>query len=120
MKDHCSQWLPGAGNMSPKASLNTIQVLLTNTDPSPHLITALLTPIVPSLYSLYACLEGAKAADPILREGIKGLLSTWGRLVSSEDVIGTIWQIIGGEGSDWRVDVAGEISHVEGYVHGRT
>ncbi|KAI0326655.1 hypothetical protein GY45DRAFT_69015 [Cubamyces sp. BRFM 1775] len=104
----------GAGNMSPKASLNTIQVLLTNTDPSPHLITALLTPIVPSLYSLYACLEGAKAADPILREGIKGLLSTWGRLVSSEDVIGTIWQIINGEGSDWRVDVAGEISRVEG------
>ncbi|KAH9894464.1 hypothetical protein C8Q73DRAFT_518427 [Cubamyces lactineus] len=106
--------ISGAGSMSPKASLNTIQVLLINTDPSPHLITALLTPIVPSLYSLYACLDGAKAADPILREGIKGLLSTWGRLVSSEDVIGTIWRIIGGEGSDWRVDVAGEISRVEG------
>ncbi|KAI0663236.1 hypothetical protein C8Q70DRAFT_501309 [Cubamyces menziesii] len=104
----------GAGSLSPKASFNTIQVLLTNTDPSPHLITALLTPIVPSLYSLYACLDGAKAADPILREGIKGLLSTWGRLVSSEDVTRTIWRIIHGEGSDWSVDIAGEISRVEG------
>ncbi|KAI0638028.1 hypothetical protein C8Q77DRAFT_405922 [Trametes polyzona] len=107
-------FLLGSGNLSPSASLKTIQVLLTNTDPSPHLISALLTPIIPSLYSLFACLEQAKVSDPIIRETIKGFLSTWGRLVNSEEVIAAIWRIIDGDVSDWRVDVAGEISRVEG------
>ncbi|OJT09025.1 hypothetical protein TRAPUB_50 [Trametes pubescens] len=105
--------LHGSGNISPTASLNTIQVLLTNTDPSPYLISALLTPIAPSLYSLHACLEQAKASDPLLRATIKSFLSTWGRLVNSEEVITTIWRIIHDEGGDWRVSLAGEISRVE-------
>ncbi|KAI0353496.1 hypothetical protein OH77DRAFT_1591208 [Trametes cingulata] len=103
----------GTGDISPTAALNTIQVLLTNTDPSPHLISALLTPIAPSLYSLHACLEQSKASDPILRETITGFLSTWGRLVGSKEVIETLWRIINGDGSDWRVDIAGEISRVQ-------
>ncbi|KAI0368111.1 hypothetical protein BV20DRAFT_1045207 [Pilatotrama ljubarskyi] len=105
--------LHGTGDISPTAALNTLQVLLTNTDPSPHLISALLTPIAPSLYSLHACLEQSKASDPILRETITGFLSTWGRLVGSEEVTATLWRIINGEGSDWRVDIAGEISRLQ-------
>ncbi|KAI0772085.1 hypothetical protein BD413DRAFT_52804 [Trametes elegans] len=104
--------LHGMGRMSPMASLYAIQVLLTNTDPSPYLISALLTPVVPSLYSMYACLDQAKVSDPLLRETIKGFLSTWGRLVNSEEVLLTVWRIIDGEGSTWRVDVAGELSRV--------
>ncbi|KAL7282291.1 hypothetical protein ACG7TL_003761 [Trametes sanguinea] len=105
--------LNGSGDITPAASLKTMQVLLTNNDPSPHLISALLTPIAPSLYSMYACLEQAKVADPVLRETVRGFLSTWGRLVNSEEAISTIWRIIDGQGSDWRVDVAGEISRVD-------
>ncbi|KAI9001411.1 hypothetical protein BD414DRAFT_519479 [Trametes punicea] len=105
--------LRGSGTISPTASLKSIQVLLTNTDPSPHLISTLLTPIVPSLYSMHACLEQARVSDPLLRETINGFLSTWGRLVNTDEVIATIWRIISGEGSDWRVDIAGEISRVE-------
>ncbi|KAI0650280.1 hypothetical protein C8Q79DRAFT_1063233 [Trametes meyenii] len=105
--------LHGTGDISPVVSLKTIQVLLTNTDPSPYLISVLLTPIVPSLYALYACLEEAKASDPVLRETVKGFLATWGRLINSEEVIKTIRKIIEGEGGDWRVDVAGEFSLLE-------
>ncbi|KAH9853650.1 hypothetical protein C2E23DRAFT_113637 [Lenzites betulinus] len=110
--------LNGSGDLSPTESLRTIQVILTNTDPSPHLITSLLTPIVPSLYSLYAYLEQAKASDPLVRETIKSFLATWGRLVNKEEVIATLWRIINGETSDWRVDIAGEISRVESIPEG--
>lgn len=95
------------------ASLRTIQVLLTNTDPSPHFISTVFTPIIPSLYALYAYLEGTKASDPLLRESLKGYLETWGRLVGSDEVISTLWTIIDGEGGNWRIDVAGEISRAE-------
>ncbi|KAI1789539.1 hypothetical protein LXA43DRAFT_1075305 [Ganoderma leucocontextum] len=105
--------LHGTGEMSPDASLHTIQVLLTNTDPSPHLISTVFTPIVPSLYALYGYLEGAKASDPVLRESLKGYLETWGRIVGSAEVISTLWRIIDGEGGNWRVDITGTISRAE-------
>ncbi|PIL37009.1 hypothetical protein GSI_00701 [Ganoderma sinense ZZ0214-1] len=103
----------GTGEISADASLRTIQVLLTNTDPSPRLISTLFTPIVPSLYALYAYLEGNKTSDPLLRESLKGYLETWGRLVGSTEVISTLWRIVDGEGGNWRVDVAGTISKIE-------
>ena len=103
----------GTGEMSPDASLRTIQVLLTNTDPSPHLISTLFTPIVPSLYALYGYLDRTKASDPLLRESLKGYLETWGKLVGSAEVMSTLWRIIDGEGGNWRVDVAGTISRTE-------
>lgn len=106
----------GTGEMSTDASLRTIQVLLTNTDPSPHLISTLSTPIVPSLYALYVYLEGTKASDPLLRESLKGYLETWGRLVGSTEVISTLWRIIDGEGGTWHVDIAGTVSRTEEYV----
>ncbi|RPD67330.1 hypothetical protein L226DRAFT_608532, partial [Lentinus tigrinus ALCF2SS1-7] len=105
--------LQGNGELTVSASLRTIEVLLTNTDPSPTFISTLFTPIVPSLYALYAHLEGAKTADPLLRESLKGFLETWGRLVGSTEVLGTLWRIIDGEGGIWRVDVAGSISRTE-------
>ncbi|KAI0751606.1 hypothetical protein C8Q80DRAFT_1218295 [Daedaleopsis nitida] len=102
--------LQGTGDITVSASLRTVRVLLTNTDPSPDLISTLFTPIVPSLYALHSHLEGAKASDPVLRESLKGFLETWARLVGSSEVVATIWQIVNGEGGSWRVDVAGEIS----------
>lgn len=103
----------GTGKLSTDASLRVIQVLLTNADPSPLLISTLCTPIVPSLYALYAYLGDVKASDPVLRESLKGYLETWGRLVGSAEVISTLWRIIQGEGGNWCVDVAGVISRIE-------
>ncbi|KAI0723142.1 hypothetical protein C8Q76DRAFT_767130 [Earliella scabrosa] len=103
----------GTGDITVAASLRTIKVLLTNTDPSPRFISTVFTPIIPSLYALYAYLEGTKASDPLLRESLKGYLETWGRLVGSDEVISTLWTIIDGEGGNWRIDVAGEISRAE-------
>ncbi|KAI0698516.1 hypothetical protein C8T65DRAFT_660439 [Cerioporus squamosus] len=105
--------LRGTGELSVSASLRIIEVLLTNTDPSPTFISTLFTPIVPSLYTLYSHLEGAKASDPLLRETLKGFLETWGRLVGSTEVLDTLWTIIDGEGGAWRADVAGSISRTE-------
>ena len=104
----------GTGDMSISASLRTVQVLLTNTDPSPNFISTLFTPIVPSLYALHSHLEGAKTSDPILRESLKGFLETWARLVGSREVIDILWQIINGDGGTWRINVAGEITRIEG------
>ncbi|TBU43355.1 hypothetical protein BD309DRAFT_960924 [Dichomitus squalens] len=103
----------GSGDLSTDASLRIIQVLLTNTDPSPHLLSALFTPIVPSLYALYVYLKGTRASDPLLRESLQGYLGTWGRLLGSAEVISTLWRVIDGEGGNWRVDVAGNISRTE-------
>ena len=94
----------------------SIEVLLTNTDPSPTFISTLFSPIVPSLYALLSHLEGARTSDPLLRESLKGFLDTWGRLVGNTEVLDTLWKIVDGEGGVWRVDVAGSISRTEKYV----
>ena len=107
-------WAVGSGELSASASLRTIEILLTNTDPSPHFISNLLTPVVPSLYALYAHLESTKASDPLLRESIKSYLDTWGRLIETGEVIAALQRIIDGEGGMWHIDVAGEISRADG------
>ncbi|CAL1711574.1 unnamed protein product [Somion occarium] len=98
---------------SPSKALSTIQTLLINTDPSPTLISSLLTPIIPSLYSLLSTLEEHRTSDPALKMTVSGLLSTWGRLVGTEEGIASIWLVIEGEGGYWKVDVAGEVTRIE-------
>ncbi|KAI0076623.1 hypothetical protein K474DRAFT_1662644 [Panus rudis PR-1116 ss-1] len=97
----------------PVDALRTLQSLLTNTDPSPTLISSLLTPIVPSLFSLWSRLEGLRTVDPSLRVSTQGILETWGRLVSTEECVATMWLIVSGEGGEWKVDIAGNIARVE-------
>ncbi|KAI0347118.1 hypothetical protein BDW22DRAFT_498107 [Trametopsis cervina] len=102
-----------ATTLSPAAALDTLQTLLTNTDPSPTLISGIMTPIVPSLYSLWYSLDKIKSADPAMRAILKGILGAWGRLVGSAEGTATLWLIIDGEGGNWQVDIAGEIRRVE-------
>ncbi|KII94758.1 hypothetical protein PLICRDRAFT_33568 [Plicaturopsis crispa FD-325 SS-3] len=94
-------------------SLSLLTKLITNTDPSPSFITVLLSPIVAELYSLLAHLDSNKTADPSLKETVRGLLVTWGRVVTSKEGVRSLWGIIDGEGGDWRVDMSGEITRVE-------
>ncbi|GJE84525.1 RTP1-C1 domain-containing protein [Phanerochaete sordida] len=99
--------------ITPSQAIRTLQTLLSNTDPSPELISHLLTPIVPALYALLWALDSIKTSEPVLRTTVRGLLRTWGRLVDGAEGIATLRLVVDGEGGEWRVDIAGEISRVE-------
>lgn len=99
--------------MSPTTALGTLQTFLTNTDPSPTVISSILTPIIPSIYSLWYSLDKIKSADPATKTTLKGLLGTWGRLIGNLEGTATLWLIVDGEGGEWKTNVAGEIRRVE-------
>lgn len=99
--------------MTPTAALATLMQLMLHTDPSPALISTFLSPILPELYTLSTTLERIKAADPVLKESVRGLLLTWGRVVVSSECYEKLLLILDGSGGDWKVDVAGEIQRVE-------
>jgi hypothetical protein len=99
--------------LTPRQAVQTLQTLLTNTDPSPDLISSLLTPVLPGLYSLLWAMDSVKTSDPTLKTILRGFLRTWGRLVDSAEGFASLWLIISGEGGDWRVDISGEIERVQ-------
>ena len=94
-------------------SLQAIQSLLVNTDPSPNLISRLLTPIIPPLYALSGTLDEHRTSDPALKASVHGLLNTWGRLIGTEEGSACIWLIVEGEGGYWKVNITGEVTKVE-------
>ncbi|KAJ6539322.1 hypothetical protein B0H19DRAFT_961303 [Mycena capillaripes] len=98
---------------SPRAALSTILMLVTNTDPSPTLISSLLSPIVSALYSLLYHLDQVKTSDPSLKEMLRGLLGTWGPVVGATEASAILWSVIDGEGGEWRVDLDGHITRLE-------
>ncbi|KAH8105986.1 hypothetical protein BXZ70DRAFT_886180 [Cristinia sonorae] len=103
----------GKNNLqSPSNALVTLQALLINTDPSPALISMLLTPIIPALFSLSSQLERLRMADPSLRTSLQGFLGTWGRVIGAQEGIATLWLVVEGEGEDWIVDIAGDIKQI--------
>ena len=95
--------------------ISTLQTILINTDPSPALLSTVFTPIASALYVILGCLESKKTVDPALKETIKGLLGTWSRIVSAQEVEEVCWNIIEGEGGYWNVNIAGEITQMERY-----
>lgn len=88
-------------------------MLVTNTDPSPTLISSLLSPIVSALYSLLYHLDQTKTSDPSLKEQLRGLLGTWGRVIGATEALAIMWSVIDGEGGEWRVDLEGQITRLE-------
>ena len=98
---------------TPISCLQLIQTFLTNTDPSPTLISMLISPIAPSLYSLLSTLERTKTADPALREAVRGLLVTWGRIIEAQEGVAILWACVEDQGGQWSVDIAGELKKVE-------
>lgn len=103
-------------SLTPSSSISTLQLLLVNTDPSPNLVSALFTPIAPSLYTLYSYLESNKTSDPAVKEIVKGLLETWARVAASEEVVEGCWSIIDGKGGYWTADIAGELRRTDRYA----
>jgi hypothetical protein len=94
---------------TPTAALSTLIALVSNTDPSPIFMTALLSPITPALYSLFHHMEKVKTSNPSLRESLRGLLVTWGKIVDQPEGIDIIWHIIVGNEGGWQVDLEGRI-----------
>jgi len=62
--------------LSPTTALHVLHVFLSNTDPPPTLLSALLSPIVSALYGLLSALDCVKTADPAPAETARGLLVT--------------------------------------------
>ncbi|KAI0092021.1 hypothetical protein BDY19DRAFT_983564 [Irpex rosettiformis] len=98
---------------SPLESLDILQTFLANTDPSPTLISGIMTPVIPAIYTVSYSLDKIKSADPSLKATLSGLLETWGRLIGDTEGVATLWLIVDGEGGEWQVDIAGEIRRVE-------
>lgn len=99
-------------DLTPEAALSTLTTLITNTDPSPTLISTLLSPITSALYALLSHLDHAKTSDPALKESLRGLLTTWGRVSNSKEGINILWAILDGEGGDWKVGIGGHIHRI--------
>jgi hypothetical protein len=94
---------------TPDVALSTLIILVSNTDPSPILMAALLSPIAPALYSLLHHLEKVKTSDPSLKESLQALLVTWGKIVSKSEGIDILWHIIGSNEEGWQVNLEGHI-----------
>lgn len=89
----------------PSKALRRLIILLSNLDPAPHIIAQILSPIIPVLYSLLYYLDNIKTADPTLREDICSTLTTWGKLVSSDEGVAIIWYLVEGGKPEWKMDL---------------
>jgi hypothetical protein len=95
---------------TPTAALSMLITLVSNMDPSPNMIMAILSPITPALYSLFHHMEKVKTSNPSLKESLRALLVTWGKIVGQSEGIDTLWHIIvSNEGGSWQVDLEGHI-----------
>ncbi|TFK28768.1 hypothetical protein FA15DRAFT_633184 [Coprinopsis marcescibilis] len=101
--------------LTAQTALSRLIVLIANCDPSPEVISKLLSPIIPSLYSLLFHLASQKASDPQLKERIQGLLSTWGKIVDTPQAIHVLWLMIieGAPPTNWTSDAEGKFSPCE-------
>jgi len=99
--------------LSPVKAIQAVQTLLANTDPAPTLVSTVLSPIATSLYALLSTLLDLRIADPTLRESVRGLLFSWGRVVPADEAVAVLWACIDGEGGHWIVDLTGNVKRVE-------
>lgn len=95
--------------LRPSQALSIICTLLLNSDPSPILVTLVLSPILPSLYALKYYLDKAKASDPVLRDSVNALLMIWGRIVECREGVEKLWLVLHGERINWQISESGEI-----------
>jgi hypothetical protein len=95
--------------MTPTRALSALTILILNTDPSPIFVALVLSQVVPALYALMFHMDGMKASDPVLKESVRGLLATWGRVVERKEGADTLWSVLQSDRMHWEVDITGEI-----------
>ncbi|KAG6814199.1 hypothetical protein H0H92_000876 [Tricholoma furcatifolium] len=101
---------PADVHLSVSSALATLITLVSNADPSPTLISSLLSPILSTLYSLLHHVDHVKTIDPSLRESLRGLMITWGKIVSTVDGVGILWSIMQSNEMKWTIDLEGNIN----------
>ena len=94
-------------------ALSILTNLIMNADPSPTLISMLLSPVIPSVYALSFYLDSVKTSDPLLKESVRSILTTWGRVVAVPEGVDCLWHIIRGEKSNWQKGSDGLVKRVE-------
>ncbi|KAI6035338.1 hypothetical protein F5J12DRAFT_909233 [Pisolithus orientalis] len=97
------------GSLRPSQALLTIRTLLLNSDPSPVFIALILSPISPYLYALLYYLDKTRTSDPVVRDLVKVLLTTWGRVVECQEGIEQLWLVLHGQRVSWWTDDTGEV-----------
>ncbi|KAF8076354.1 hypothetical protein FPV67DRAFT_413223 [Lyophyllum atratum] len=98
---------------TPSVALSTLITLVSNADPSPTLISALLSPMTPTLYSLLYHMDTVKTTDPGLRESLRGLLITWAKIIGTSNGVDILWSISETDEQGWSVDLEGNISRAK-------
>ena len=99
-----------ANAILPSTALSRLLSLVANCDPSPELISNLLTPVIAPLYSLFYHLGTQKAADPVLKESVQGLLLTWGKIVEGSKAVALFWELIQhGQPQYWSISLDGTV-----------
>jgi hypothetical protein len=94
----------------------TLTSFVANCDPSPALISGILSPVAPAMYAISRVLHEYGTADPTLRESVYGLLMTWGRIVDAGEGVTIMWKIIQDYDQAWHLDVAGQLSRSPQFV----
>ncbi|KAI6047223.1 hypothetical protein EDC04DRAFT_2622339 [Pisolithus marmoratus] len=97
------------GSTRPIQALSIIRTLLLNSDPSPAFITLILSPILPYLYALLYYLDKTRTSDPVLKDLVIALLTTWGRVVECQEGIEQLWSILQGQRISWQTDDTGDV-----------
>ena len=90
--------------LSIEAALTALTSLIANTDPSPVLISSLLSPIIPQLYTLMEHVEGLRASDPYVVQLCRNTFITWGKIISLDEGVEVLWSIVRGYGGTWRME----------------
>ncbi|KAF9451696.1 hypothetical protein P691DRAFT_723445 [Macrolepiota fuliginosa MF-IS2] len=97
-------------HLRPDVVIDALLKLLSNADPSPSFTSDLLSPVVAPLYSLLYRLNKVKTSDPKLKESLRGMLLTWGKIVTANEGIEILWSIIrDGQQGGWKIDLEGHI-----------
>ncbi|KAJ3561227.1 hypothetical protein NP233_g10321 [Leucocoprinus birnbaumii] len=97
-------------HLRPDVAIEMLLALLSNADPSPSFISDLLSPVVPSLYSLLYHSNKVKTSDPLLKEALRGALKTWGKIVSGNEGVEVLWSIVrSGQQGGWKINLEGHI-----------
>ncbi|KAF9259487.1 hypothetical protein L218DRAFT_963519 [Marasmius fiardii PR-910] len=99
----------------PEASyaLASLSILLANSDPSPQLISILLSPIIAPLYALLHHLDSSKTSDPSMRENVRDIIMTWFRISTVEDAVATLLFILNDHGGKLEVGFEGKVKRAE-------
>jgi hypothetical protein len=97
-------------------TLSALANFVANCDPAPSLISMIISPVLPALYSISEVLQEHKTADPMLRDSVHGLLMTWGRIIDDEEGATQLLAVAQHYDASWHLDGVGQLSKSSGFA----